>query len=57
LFSEGVAKFNQLFLFTHWAVAIDLVAMPFSSAHQVWVGIAGINRSSEERYQSSALIE
>jgi hypothetical protein len=31
--------------------------MPFGSAHQIWVGIAGINDTTKERHQSGALIE
>jgi hypothetical protein len=57
LFTKGVPKFNKFFLFAHWAVAINCVAMPFCSAHQIRISVAGINGSTKQGYQGSSLVE
>jgi hypothetical protein len=60
LITKDISKFADLTPLTDWAIAFGSIAMMFSSALQIWIGIAGIHRrctSTKERLQGISAIE
>jgi hypothetical protein len=57
LIAECVAKFNERILLADWTVTSGFLTMKLCSAHQIWIGITGIDNATKESKQRCSFIE